>query len=100
MAIKFKKQLKGERLILKKTFPTIKTATEIFKVVDENREHLNPWFPWPKLTLKIEDSLKRFDTAMTSLTKNVGDRTAQMNAMKEIGNVQSEEANIQNHKMH
>jgi TP901 family phage tail tape measure protein len=46
--------------------------------------------------VKIEDSLKRFDTAMTALTKNVGDRAAQMNAMKEIGNIQGEEANIQN----
>jgi TP901 family phage tail tape measure protein len=46
--------------------------------------------------VKIEDSLKRFDTAMTALTKNVGDRAAQINAMKEIGNIQGEEANIQN----
>ena len=30
----------------------------MFKVIDENRKHLEPWFPWPKLTLKIEDSLR------------------------------------------
>lgn len=58
MAIKFKNQLKGKRLILKRTKPTIKMAESIFMVIDKNRGHLEPWFSWPKLTLKIEDSLK------------------------------------------
>lgn len=58
MTLKFKKQLKGKRLILKKTTPTLKMAEFMFKAIDENREHLEPWFTWPKFTLKIEDSLK------------------------------------------
>ncbi len=58
MMIKFKNQLKGRRLILKRTKPNLKIAEVMFKVIDENRNHLEPWFPWPKLTLKVEDSLK------------------------------------------
>ncbi len=58
MTIKFKNQLKGDRITLKRTRPTLKMAESMFKVIDENRKHLEPWFPWPKLTLKIEDSLK------------------------------------------
>jgi RimJ/RimL family protein N-acetyltransferase len=33
-------------------------AESIFKTIDKNRKHLEPWFPWPKSTLKVEDSLK------------------------------------------
>ena len=58
MPIKFRNQLKGKRLVLKRTKPTLKMAKTIFKTINENRKHLEPWFPWPKLTLKIEDSLK------------------------------------------
>jgi RimJ/RimL family protein N-acetyltransferase len=58
MVFKFKNQLKGKRLILKRTKPTLNMAKTIFKVIDKNRKHLDPWFPWPKLTLKVEDSLK------------------------------------------
>lgn len=58
MAKKFKNQLIGERLILKRTKPTIQIAKSIFKVIDENREHLKPWLPWEKFTIKVEDSLK------------------------------------------
>jgi len=58
MSIEFKNQLSGDRLILKRTIPDIKMAEEIFKVIDRNRENLDPWFLCPKLTLKIEDTLK------------------------------------------
>jgi len=58
MVMKFKNQLKGDRLVLKRTKPTIQMAKTMFKVIDENREHLKPWFPWEKLTLRVEDSLK------------------------------------------
>jgi ribosomal-protein-serine acetyltransferase len=58
MTLKFKNQLKGKRLILKRTKPTLKMAESMFKVIGENRKHLEHWFPWPKLTLKVEDSLK------------------------------------------
>ncbi|MEK9147458.1 MAG: GNAT family protein [Patescibacteria group bacterium] len=43
---------------MKRTKPTLKMAESMFKVIDENRKHLEPWFFWPKLTLKVEDSLK------------------------------------------
>jgi len=58
MILKFKNILKGERLILKQTKPTLKMAKLVFKIIDENRKHLEPWFPWPRLTLQVEDSLK------------------------------------------
>ncbi|QQS61510.1 MAG: GNAT family N-acetyltransferase [Candidatus Moraniibacteriota bacterium] len=58
MVIKFKNQLRGDRLLLKRTRPTLEMAETIFKVVDENRKHLEPWFSWTALTLKVEDSLK------------------------------------------
>jgi len=58
MAIKFKNQLKGKRLILKRTKPTLRMAKSMFKVIDKNRKHLEPWLSWPKLTLKIEDIFK------------------------------------------
>ncbi len=58
MALKFKNQLKGKRLTLRRTKPTLKMAESMFKVIDENRKHLEPWFPWPKLTQKVEDSMK------------------------------------------
>ena len=56
--MKFKNQLKGDRLVLKRTKPTIQMAKTMFTVVDDNREHLKPWFSWEKSTLKVEDSLK------------------------------------------
>jgi ribosomal-protein-serine acetyltransferase len=58
MKIKFKNQLKGDRLTLKRTKPTLKMAKSMFKVIDENREHLEPWFLWLKQTLTVEDSMK------------------------------------------
>jgi ribosomal-protein-serine acetyltransferase len=58
MLIKFRNKLKGKRLILKRTRPTLKMAKLMFKVIDENRKHLEPWFSWPKSIQKVEDSLK------------------------------------------
>jgi ribosomal-protein-serine acetyltransferase len=55
---KFKDTLKGKRIILKRTIPTIDLAKTIFSVVDANRSHLAPWFPWEEFTLKEEDSMK------------------------------------------
>jgi len=56
--ISFKDQIIGKRLILKRTRPTLKMAELIFNLIDKNRNHLEPWFPWPKFTLRVEDSLK------------------------------------------
>lgn len=58
MTLKFKNQLKGERLILKITKPSIKEAEKIFKVIEENRKHIKPWLPWVNITLTVEDELK------------------------------------------
>lgn len=58
MAIRLRSTLKGKRLILKRTKPTLKMAKAMFDVIDGNREHLDPWFSWAKLTQKVEDSLK------------------------------------------
>ncbi len=58
MKLKFKNQLKGARLTLKITKPTLEIAHAIFDVIDKNREHLNPWFPWTPLTIKVEDTVK------------------------------------------
>lgn len=30
----------------------------MFELINKNREHLEPWFSWVKLTLSLEDSLK------------------------------------------
>ncbi len=58
MSLKFKNQLKGKRLLLKRAKPTLGLAEIMFLTIDKNRQHLEPWFPWPKLTQKVEDSLK------------------------------------------
>lgn len=58
MPKKFTTKLIGPRLVLKPSKPTIKMATAMFELIDANRKHLRPWFPWEKLTLTIEDSLK------------------------------------------
>lgn len=56
MSIKFKNQLKGERVVLARTKPTLKMAREMFETVDNNRGHLIPWFPWVFSTKRVEDS--------------------------------------------
>jgi ribosomal-protein-serine acetyltransferase len=58
MVKKIKDKLIGKRIILKITKPDIATAKAMFKVINGNRKHLRPWFPWEKATKKIEDSLK------------------------------------------
>lgn len=55
---KLKSKLNGKRIVLKRLKPTILAANIIFKVVDDNRQHLNPWFPWVHSELKVEDSFK------------------------------------------
>lgn len=56
--LEFKNTLQGERLVLKRTEPTIEIAESIFKVMDANREYLKMRFPWLKFILKVEDELK------------------------------------------
>jgi ribosomal-protein-serine acetyltransferase len=58
MVKKIKNKLIGKRIVLKITKPDIAMANGIFKVINENRKHLRPWFPWEKATKRAEDSLK------------------------------------------
>jgi len=58
MVKKIKNKLIGKRIILRITKPDVATANIMFKVINENRKHLRPWFPWEKATKKVEDSLK------------------------------------------
>lgn len=58
MEIKFKNELKGERLLLRVNKASIELAKEIFETVDNNREYLAMWLPWVKYTQTVEDSLK------------------------------------------
>jgi ribosomal-protein-serine acetyltransferase len=60
---KFKNELAGKRIILKRLKPTVLMASTMFKVVAENRKHLEPWFPWVRTETDVEISLKYlFDT--------------------------------------
>lgn len=54
----FKQTLIGKRVVLKRLKPTLKMASTIFKVIDENRHHLELWFPWAKTEVSIEASMK------------------------------------------
>jgi len=58
MVKKIKNILIGKRIILKMTKPDFDMANTMFKVINENRQHLRPWFPWEKKTKKALDSLK------------------------------------------
>lgn len=58
MNYKFKNELKGKRIILKRTKPTYKIAQTMFNTIILNKDHLDPWFPWSQVTKKVEDSLK------------------------------------------
>jgi RimJ/RimL family protein N-acetyltransferase len=55
---KFKAKLIGKRLVLKKLKPTIATASTVFQVIAENRQHLLPWFIWVKTEKSAEDAFK------------------------------------------
>ena len=55
--MKFKEELYGERLILRRTRPTIEMAEYIFNAVDGCREHLRPFCPWEKNDQSVESCL-------------------------------------------
>ena len=56
MNFEFNDVLKGKRLELIRTIPTLAFSEVLFETVDSNREHLKPWFPWVNQTLSSEDS--------------------------------------------
>ncbi len=70
MEFKFKDTLIGQKIVLKKNEATIDFAKTMFKVIDNNREFLRPWFEWEKLTLTPEDSLKYLFENQENYKKN------------------------------
>ncbi len=58
MTLTFQEELTSERLTLRRTRPTLETATTMFKVIDANRAHLGKWLSWVESTLAVEDTLK------------------------------------------
>ncbi len=58
MIDKVRDKIVGKRIVLKRTTPSVPVAQNIFEVIDKNRKHLEPWFPWVKSTTTLEDSLK------------------------------------------
>ena len=69
MLKKLKTQLKGKRIVLKINQPSIGLAKEMFAVINTNRKHLRPWFPWEKATVGPEDSLKYLFETQEKLNK-------------------------------
>ena len=55
---KFKSKLLGKRIVLKRLKATLLTANTIFEAIDENRQHLLPWFSWVSTSNNVEDTLK------------------------------------------
>lgn len=49
--------LKGSRITLKRTKPGKNMAEKMFALVDKNREHLRPWFPWVDATKTVADTI-------------------------------------------
>lgn len=58
MVKKFKNKLIGERIVLKRTLPSLDLAKNMFEVIDKNRAHLASWMEWEKFTKKIEDTYR------------------------------------------
>lgn len=60
--MKLKSTLKGERLVLKRTKPSKTMSQKMFALVDKNREHLRPWFPWVDATKTLQDTITYLNT--------------------------------------
>lgn len=58
MVLNFKDELVGERIVLRRTIPTIEVAKVLYDEVDRNREYLRKWLPWPDKMNSVEDELK------------------------------------------
>ncbi len=87
MSSDLKKRLSGERIVLIKNRPTFENARVIFKTIEENREHLEPWIPRIKKTKKPEDCLKNLlDKERKSQKKKKADYGIYLNK-EYIGNI-------------
>lgn len=51
----FPEKIEGERIILKRSYPTFHLAEKLFNVVDNSRETLGEWLPWVDTTKTPED---------------------------------------------
>lgn len=58
MKIKFSNTIKGERLVLKRTRPTLKMAEIMFKTIDINRDYLRTQLERVDWTVQVEDTLR------------------------------------------
>ena len=59
--MKLPTQIKAERIILKHPVkPTFKLAEELYKIIDESRNTLREWFPWPDKTNSPEDEFSYY----------------------------------------
>ena len=56
------KNIIGERILLKKRNP--EQATQMFALIDKNREHLRTWMPWEENTKTVEHSKAYLDLAV------------------------------------
>ena len=65
------KKIIGEHIYLEHPTPSFKLATEMFNVVDKNREHILPWLPWADVTItKTPENSYGFMTNAVSKWKN------------------------------
>ena len=65
------KKIIGEHIYLEHPTPSFKLATEMFNVVDKNREHILPWLPWADVTItKTPENSYGFMTGAVSKWKN------------------------------
>ncbi len=58
--VKFKKELKGERIVLKEHPITFKHAAEAFEIIQRNRDIFEKYFLWVSKTKSPEDYFKGF----------------------------------------
>lgn len=49
----FPEKLEGDGIKLRRIKPTFELATEVFAIVDRNREHLGQWLPWVACNRRI-----------------------------------------------
>jgi ribosomal-protein-serine acetyltransferase len=54
-SVLFEKQINDD---LSLVIPSLSSASEIFNLIDADREHLRTWLPWVDLTVTIEDTRK------------------------------------------
>jgi len=58
--VKFEKELKGERIVLKEHPITFEHSKECFEIIERNRDIFEKYFPWAPKTKSPEDHFKGF----------------------------------------